>query len=155
MTDLSETLRAVPIFSELPQSQIQWLIEQGQEIWLDPGDIHRYEGDLADYVFVMLAGQVRVYQEIGNQELVLATYQTHDLFGELPVLTGEDYFWASGRAIAHCHIFELPKGVFWQLLSRCPSVTMRVLSTMAQRMQAVQSLYQLSGFGHVSSGTGP
>ena len=120
MTVLHEMLRQVSAFAELPESQIQWLIEHGKETWLDPGDILRREGDLADCVFVMLDGQLRVYQNMDNQELVLATYNARDLLGELPILTGEEHFWASGRAVTPCHILELPKDAFWQLLSCCP-----------------------------------
>ncbi|NER79914.1 MAG: cyclic nucleotide-binding domain-containing protein [Leptolyngbya sp. SIO1D8] len=142
MTPLIEKLQQVAVFSELPPDQLEWLVEQGQETWLDSGHILRREGDLADCVFVMLQGELRVYQNMGDHELVLATYQTLDFFGELPILTGEEHFWASGRAISPCHILELPSAAFWQLLSRCPSVTRRVLSTMAQRMLDVQSLYK-------------
>lgn len=142
MADLTEILQQVSVFSELSPEAMQWLVEQGRDIRLGPGDIHRREGDLADCVFVMLDGEVRVYQNMANHELVLTTYKTLDFFGELPILTGEERFWASGRAIAPCHIFELPKAAFWELLSRYPSVTRRVLSTMAQRMQDVQSLYK-------------
>ena len=116
MTPLLETLRQVAVFSELPPEQLEWLVEQGQETWLDAGHILRREGDLADCVFVMLSGELRVYQDMANRELVLATYKTLDFFGELPILTGEERFWASGRAIAPCHIFELPKAAFWELL---------------------------------------
>ena len=142
MTNLKAILQQVPVFSDLSPSQIQWLVEQGRETWLKPDDILRREGDLADCVFVMLSGQLRVFQEIEHHELVLATYESLDFFGELPILTGEERFWASGRALVPCHIFELPKAAFWELLSRCPAATMRVLSTMAQRMQDVQSLYK-------------
>lgn len=156
MTVLHEMLQQVSAFSKLPESQIQWLIDHGKETRLEPGDILRREGDLADCVFVMLNGQLTVYQDMVNQELVLDTYNARDLFGELPILTGEDHFWASGRAVTPCHIFELPKDAFWQLLSRCPSVTMQVLSKMAQRMQDVQSLYKqhekLAALGTLAAG---
>ena len=156
MTVLREMLQQVSVFSELPPHQIEWLIEQGQETWLEPGDLHRQEGDPADCVFVMLDGQLRVYQDMNDRELVLATYKNRDLFGELPILTGEDKFWASGRAVTRCHIFELPKDAFWQLLSRCPSVAMRAIGDMARRMQDVQSLYKqrekLAALGTLAAG---
>ena len=156
MRSLKEKLQQVAVFSELPDGQIQWLIEQGHETQLNPGDILRREGDPADCVFAMLDGQLRIYQEMETHELVLATYNTLDFFGELPILTGEEKFWASGRAIVPCHIFELPKLAFWQLLSRCPSVTIKVLSTMAQRMQDVQTIYKhnekLAALGTLAAG---
>lgn len=156
MTDLHTILEQVSVFSELPAEQIQWLIDKGKQTRLKPGEILRHEGDAADCVFVLLSGQLRVYQDMENHELVLATYETLDFFGELPILTGEDHFWASGRATVSCHIFELPKADFWHLLSQCPSVTMRVLSTMAQRMQDVQTLYKqrekLTALGTLAAG---
>ncbi len=98
MTDIKDALRQVPLFAKLPDEQLQWLCEQGTEVWRQPGEIHRAEGSPADHVFVMLEGEVRVSQQVGDEELVLATYGPKTLFGELPVLMGDEYFWASGRA---------------------------------------------------------
>lgn len=103
-----DALRQVPLFAKLAEPQLQWLSEQGKEVWLEPGELHRAEGDLADHVYVMLEGEVRVFQKVGDRELVLATYGSKTLFGELPVLMGQEYLWASGRAVTRCHIFELP-----------------------------------------------
>ena len=141
-TSLFENLRQVSLFSKLPQERIYWLIEQGEEIWREAGEIHRNEGDPADHVFVLLEGEVRITQKVGNQEVVLATYEAKTLFGELPVLLGDSHFWASGRAVTRCHIFELPNAAFWEMLSSCTCVMTSILRTMAERLQAVQSLSQ-------------
>jgi signal transduction histidine kinase len=151
-----ETLRQVPLFAQLPETQLQWLVEQGKEVWREPGEIHRAQGDPAEHVFVLLEGQVRVYQKVGEQEVVLATYEPLDLFGELPLLTGEEYFWASGRAVTRSRVFELPNDAFWRLLSTCSCVTTAILRTMAQRMQDVQTLFQqrekLAALGTLAAG---
>jgi signal transduction histidine kinase len=153
---LIDTLRQVPVFSKLPEEQLQWLSQAGKEVWLQPGELHRAEGSPTNCVFVLLKGQVRVYQKVGEQELVLATYNSKELFGELPVLTGEEYFWASGRAVTPCYIFELPKDAFWKLLSSCSCVTTAIFSTMAKRMQDIQTLYQqrekLAALGTLAAG---
>lgn len=141
-TSLFENLRQVPLFSKLPQERIYWLIEQGEEIWREPGEIHRNEGSLADHVFVLLEGEVRITQKVSNQEVVLATYKAKTLFGELPILLGDTHFWATGRAVTRCHIFELPNAAFWEMLSSCTCVMTSILRTMAERLQAVQSLSQ-------------
>ena len=141
-TSLFENLRQVPLFSKLPQERIYWLIEQGEEIWREPGEIHRHEGDPADHVFVLLEGEVRITQKVGNQEVVLATYEAKTLFGELPILLGDSHFWASGRAVTRCHIFELPNAAFWEMLSSCTCVMTSILRTMAERLQAVQTISQ-------------
>ena len=155
MVDI-EILRQIPVFSTVPESRLKWLCEVGKEVWLEPGDLHRAQGALADCIFVMLEGEVRVFQQVGEQEVVLATYKAKELFGELPILTDEEYFWAAGRAVTHCHIFELPKEAFWELLSSCAKVTTKILSTMARRMQEVQTLSQqrekLAALGTLAAG---
>ena len=74
MTDLKDTLRQVPLLAELSDSRLEWLIEQGTEVHLQPGDIHRQEGDRAEHVFLLLEGEVRITQTARNQEILLATY---------------------------------------------------------------------------------
>ncbi len=151
-----DALRQVPLFAKLPDKQLHWLLEQGQEVWLQPGELHRAEGAPADHVFVLLEGEVRVFQKVGDQELVVATYGQHELFGELPVLMGQEYFWASGRAVTRCRIFELPKDAFWRLISTCACVTTAIFRTMAERVQDVQSLLQqrekLAALGTLAAG---
>jgi signal transduction histidine kinase len=137
-----DTLRQVPLFAKLSDERLQWLLEQGKEVWLQPGEIHRAQGSPAEHVFVLLEGEVRVTQKVGNQEIILATYSPKTLFGELPVLMGKTHFWASSRALTRCHIFELPNETFWQMLASCTCVMTTILRTMAERVQAVMSLSQ-------------
>lgn len=154
--DIKAALREVPIFAKLPEKELQWLCEQGTEVWREPGEIHRQEGDPADDVFVLLEGEIRITQQVGNQQLVLATYEPPTLFGELPVLMGQENYWASGIAVTRSHIFEFPKEAFWRLLSTCSCVTASILSTMARRMQDVQNLAQqrekLAALGTLAAG---
>lgn len=156
MLDIKDALRQVPLFTEIPEAKLDWLCEQGTEVWRQAGEIHRAEGDPADHVFVLLEGEVRITQKVGEQEIVLATYEPQTLFGELPVLMGQEYFWASGRAVTQCHIFELPKDAFWQLLAACSCVTKVILRTMALRMQDFQNLSQqrekLAALGTLAAG---
>ena len=141
MLDIN-TLREVPLFAQLPEERLLLLLKQGKEVWREAGEIHRREGDPADSVFVLLEGQIRITQKVGNQEILLATYESKTLFGELPVLMGQEYFWASGRAVTRSHIFELPNEAFWEMLSSCTCVMTAILRTMAERLQRVESMSQ-------------
>jgi signal transduction histidine kinase len=142
MMKLKETLRQVPLLAELPDYRLDWLVEQGTEVRLQPGAVHRKQGDRADCVFILLEGEVRITQTTGNQEVSLATYQAKTLFGELPVLLGEECFWASGRAVTPCHLLELSNQVFMELLSSCSCVMTKILRTMAERVQDLQVISQ-------------
>lgn len=39
-----DALRQVPLFAKLADEQLHWLLEQGEEVWLQPGELHRAEG---------------------------------------------------------------------------------------------------------------
>lgn len=151
-----DTLRQIPIFADLPDQRLHWLIEQGKDIWLQPGEVHRHEGDPAGHVFVLLEGEIQITQKEGNQELILATYDTQTMFGELPILLGKTHFWATGRALTPCHIFELPNDAFWQLLASCSSVMTTILRVMAERVQGLLSMSQhrekLASLGSLAAG---
>jgi len=70
MIDIN-TLRQVPLFAELSDEQLQWLAEQGTEVWLEP-EIHRAQGDPADHVCG--CSSVRfVMEKVGDQELLIHT----------------------------------------------------------------------------------
>ncbi|GAB1540943.1 ATP-binding protein [Scytonema sp. NUACC21] len=156
MLDIN-VLRQVPLFKSLTNEQLQWLSQQGKDLWLQPNEILRVEGDSAEHVFILLEGKFQITQKLGNQEVVLKVHENEKtIFGELPVLTGLTHFWASGVASSHCHIFELPNEAFWQMIMTMPSTTKTILRTMTQRMQETQVLLQqrekLAALGTLSAG---
>lgn len=151
-----EVLRQVELFASLSDEQLRWLCEQGKEVWLQPGEIHRAAGDPVDHVFILIAGEIQITQKVGNQEIVLLNYGSKTLFGELLLLTGETKLPGSGKAVQSCHILELDQDTFWQMLATMPTVTTSILKTMAQRLQELQSMSQqrekLAALGTMAAG---
>lgn len=137
-----DSLRRVPVLSKLPEKKLQWMIDQGQEVRLQPGELLRSEGDPADCMFVLLEGRFRMTQRVGNQDLLLKQHDTPDLFGEVPLLMGVPYFWASGRAMTACHILELKAETFWKFMGLCPTLATSILREMIARVREVQILAQ-------------
>ena len=138
----TDRLRRVPVLAGLPEVKLQWIIDRGKEIRLQPGELLRAEGDPATCVFLLLEGSFGLTQRAGNQDILLKQHDTPTLFGEVPLLMGVPQFWASGRAISACHILELSAETFWQLMGLCPTVAMTILRAMIERVQEVQVLAQ-------------
>lgn len=138
----TDLLRRIPVLANLPELKLQWIIDQGKEIRLQPGELLRAEGEPATCVFLLLEGSFRLTQRVGNQEILLKEHHTPTLFGEVPLLMEVSYFWASGRAITTCHILELSAETFWQLMGVCPTLAMTVLREMTERVQEAQVLAQ-------------
>lgn len=137
-----DTLRRVPVLAPLPEKKLQWMIDQGKEVWLQPGQLLRSEGEPADCVFVLLEGRFHLTQRVGNRDLLLKQHDSPSLFGEVPLLMGVSYFWASGRAITACHILELGAETFWKFMGLCPTLAMTILQEMVVRVQETQVLAQ-------------
>lgn len=135
-------LRRVPVLAKLPELKLQWMINQGREIKLQPGGLLRAEGTLADCMFVLLEGSLQMTQRVGNQDMLLKRHDDPTLIGEVPLLMGVPEFWASGRAITPCYILELSAETFWQFMGLCPTLATTVLRTMVERVQEAQVLAQ-------------
>jgi signal transduction histidine kinase len=135
-----KTLRHISLFKELTEDQLQCL-PQGIDVWLNPGEMLFNQGDPPEYFYIVFKGAVQISREVGNQELVLATYDTGTFFGEVPLLAGTLHL-ASGQAVDRSHVYCLEEEDFWQMLTICPSLRKEVLGYMANRMQELQMLSQ-------------
>jgi signal transduction histidine kinase len=140
-TKLNDTLRKVPVFAQLSDNELVCL-KQGEELWLPPGAAFINEGEAAENFYVLLEGHVRVSKKIGeNKEIRVASHGPGTFLGEVPILLGIPYE-VTIHTLIKSHLFRIKKETFWLMLSTCPSITQEILRTMAQRVQAVQTVSQ-------------
>lgn len=138
---LNDILRQVPLFAQLNDNEITCL-EQGEELWLPQGEAFITEGEAAENFYVLLEGQVRVTKKVDeNKEISVASHGSGTFLGEVPILLGIPYE-VTIRTLNQSHLFRIKKETFWQMISTCPSITQEILRTMAQRVQAVQTVSQ-------------
>ena len=62
---LNNTLRQVPLFAQLKDDELR-CVEQGEELWLSPGEEFITEGEPAENFYVLLEGQVRVTKKVAS-----------------------------------------------------------------------------------------
>ena len=73
-TVLNATLRKVPLFAKLKDDELRFL-EQGEELWLSPGEEFITEGQPAENFYVLLEGQVRLTKKVAeNKEISVGSY---------------------------------------------------------------------------------
>ena len=140
-TVLNATLRKVPLFAQLKDDELR-CVEQGEELWFPPGTEFITEGKPAENFYVLLEGQVRVTKKVAApKEIAVASHGPGTFLGEVPILLGIPYE-VTIRTLTQSHLFRIKKETFWQMMTICPSITQEILRTMAQRVQAVQSVSQ-------------
>ena len=138
---LNATLRKVSLFTELKDNELR-CVEQGEELWFSPGEEFITEGEPAENFYVLLDGQVRVTKKVSaTKEIAVASHGPGTFLGEVPILLGIPYE-VTIRTLTQSHVFRIKKETFWQMMSTCPSITQEIFRTMAQRVQAVQTVSQ-------------
>lgn len=153
MVENSELLQ-VPAFANLPDEQITWFLTQAEEVLLQPGDFFVRQGDPADWMTVVIGGQLEARGDF-NGETVVFSLKSGDVTGVLP-FSRMKHFTVSGRAITEARILRFPTGRFPELIQKMPELTQRLVGMMADRIRESTRIEQqrdrLASLGKLSAG---
>ena len=153
MVEASELLR-VPVFADLPHEQISWFISQSREIVLEPDEIYVHEGDPADWMFVILDGQLQLRGELVGG-LVTIVCKPGEVIGVLP-FSRMKQFPLSGRALTKSRVLRFPASLFPALVQRMPELANRLVALMSDRIRETTRIEQqrdrLAALGKLSAG---
>jgi signal transduction histidine kinase len=153
MIDKSELLR-VPAFADLPDDQIAWFISQSQELSLKEGDTYLRQGDPADWMFVILEGQLQVQGELGGETVVISI-KPGEVTGVLP-FSRMKQFPITGRAVTGGRVLRFPASLFPELVQKMPELTKRLVALMSDRIRETTRIEQqrdrLAALGKLSAG---
>ena len=84
-----DTLRAIPLFSELREGDIDRLAFAARERSYPKNSVILFEDDPGDALFVVVSGQVKVVLTAEDgREVILSVRDQGDFFGEMAVVTG-------------------------------------------------------------------
>ena len=153
MVEDSELVR-VPVFAGLPADQITWFISQAEERRLKAGDTYFRQGDPADAMFVILAGQLQVRGELGGETVVIAI-KPGDVTGVLP-FSRMKQFTVGARAVTDARVLRFPSSLFPDLVQKMPELTQRLVGLMSDRIRETtrreQQRDRLASLGKLSAG---
>jgi signal transduction histidine kinase len=132
-------LRGIPILSSLQDDELLCL-DEVEQIHVQKGDVIARQGETAHYFWILLDGELRIYQTVGDgREMQMASIPAGTAFGELPLLANIPNA-ASVQAVEASHLFQLNEEQFWNLMTTCPEVRKAILGNMAKRFQKLQSV---------------
>ena len=136
-----EALRRVPLFSELPEGELAWISEQGEEVRLEPGTKIAIQGDPPDGFYVVLEGETEWTRSVGGQEVFVVTLGEGSIFAELILVLDAPYP-TTGHAVTPVRLFKLDVPSFWEMLRICPQVLRGILATSVERAELHESVSQ-------------
>ena len=161
MTENSRTesliagLRKVPQFADLAQDELEWFVGHAEERTLKPGEIIVAEDTQAEWMVVVLEGEMRGRREGDGPD-------SQNYLAKAPAVTGFLPFSRmkkvpmTARATTPFRALYLHSSHFPELLQRIPALAARIVGVLTDRVrtftQATQEREKLAALGKLSAG---
>jgi phosphoserine phosphatase RsbU/P len=130
-----ELLGAVPFLRDLPQQELQLLLQTLRHRTLPQGDYLFHEGESSDSLFIVKSGKMDVLLGAGTEdEALIASIEPGHSVGELSLLMPGGRRSASVRATVTSELWEMTRADFDGLLQRQPDLSYQMLRQLSLRM---------------------
>ena len=154
-SERAELLRATPLFAELSDEQLERLASHTEAMHLEPGDFLIREGDPAEDLYVITAGEVDITKRSGNAEVYLNRVGPGSIQGEIAGLERGQRM-ASVRAVGQVEILRIPYAALRDLLTAGPDAVLALVRTITGRLrsmeEAMRQREKLAGLGTLAAG---
>jgi signal transduction histidine kinase len=147
-------LRGISVFSDLPEEQLAWLAEHGEEVRAEAGDVLFREGDAAEHMFVFFEGEFEGRSSRASERRVFHA-RAGDVTGLLP-FSRLQRLQGSGRATTRLRLARFHKQIFPEMLQRMPVLAERLVALMLDRTREFTRISEqsekLEALGKLSAG---
>ena len=142
----SEILKKSLIFSSLNEEELSGLAGLSVERSFQPNEFIFWEGDEADYFYVIAQGRIKVVKHASSgKEFIIAFFEPGEMFGEVAVFEGKPYP-ASAQAISASKVLGINRQNFLDFLATRPKVALRIINILGGRLRDAQGrLKDLAG----------
>ncbi len=155
MTFTADELRAVAILKGLADEQLAWFATHGDRVPLRPGDRMFERGQPADFMFIVVRGSIEGYEEVGGQELLVATTRAGQVTGMLP-FSRMTHYPRYTVAVEASEVLRVRKHDFPEMLTMSLEVGERLVAEMSERVRGDVRLEQqhekMVALGRLSAG---
>jgi signal transduction histidine kinase len=153
-SSLSDDLRKIAVFADLPQEHLAWLTERLEEKHFQPGEIMAREGDPLDHLTVVLEGEIRIQRGTGPEALIFRV-DAGQVTGMLPY-SRLTHYGGTAQAVLSTRVALLHKSVFPEMVQRIPLLGQRLVALMADRIRETTRIEtqrdKLMALGKLSAG---
>jgi signal transduction histidine kinase len=154
ITRLTDGLRKIEIFADLPEEGLRWIAEKCEELHLRPGEVFIEVGNPADNLFIVLEGEIR-FQLSGGPDAPVYRVPAGQVTGLLPFSRMTQYR-GTGQAILPTRGLLLHKNFFPEMLQRMPQLGQRFVGLLADRIRETTRVEtqrdKMAALGKLSAG---
>ncbi len=127
-----QILKNIPFFSQLPDADLQAIIEKIQMQYFPADHVIFNAGDPGDLMYIIKRGKVQVIRN----NTILAVLSNNQFFGEMALVSDEPRN-ASVKTVTDLEVLTLRKEDFKRLLSTNPSIASIVSYEVVKRANAI------------------
>lgn len=139
-----DALRRFPLFAELSEADLDWLVSRGESLQVTTGELLVEEGSPGGSLYVILEGEFEVTKRSGQQEVLLSICGPGEIIGEVSVLAGKPRS-ASVRARIPSSVLCISQDVFRQLLLSSPIAALGIIRTVTARLDNTEAMLGQQG----------
>lgn len=137
--EITPFLRRIPLFSSLPDDDLEELAAVVEEVRVKAGEMLFAEGDTGDRAYIVKDGRLEILKNSSGREVLLSVRHAGEFFGELALLE-EAPRMAGARARSDSLLLTLHKVHLDELLSHSPSAARAMLQTVLSHWRNTEAL---------------
>lgn len=135
-------MKAVPMFSQLPQSALAKLAAQCRTMHLKPAAMIFGPTQPAEQFFIVMRGQAKIYKlSARGDEQILHLYGRGETFGEAAMLAGIDYP-AYAQALEQTDLLAVSRSVLRRAIHDSPELAMGMLAGLSAKLREFNRLIE-------------
>ncbi|MFO8163959.1 MAG: Crp/Fnr family transcriptional regulator [Desulfatiglandales bacterium] len=135
MNEKAIIISAIPIFKGLQETQLSDVAEIAVEKYFDKGQTIFLEGNEGKGFFVVYSGFVKIYKvSPEGKEKILRLVKPHEIFGPVPLFSGENYP-ASADAMKATKALFFPRDRVIHVIKENPYIALNMLDALSNRLR--------------------
>jgi thioredoxin reductase (NADPH) len=139
-------------FPKLDDHQLSLLEPLGQRLMLKRGDVVLKAGQRDFGLTIVLRGEIEVFEQLDDQEQVLATGRERDFLGDVSMLQGTSAL-ANARVTSdEAEILSVPAAEMRRALAEIPAVSTTIVNALIMRRRRIARDREFAGFRILSMG---
>ena len=127
-------LAQLPLFQGLPRAELDRLAATMRILDLAGDAVLFCEGDPGDSFYIVLEGQVNVFQAVSGEDRLLAVRGAGELIGEMSLLNRDGLRTASVRAKETARLWEMPHAQLDELIRSQPQLAYDLTRMLSARL---------------------
>ncbi|MGV3601633.1 MAG: ATP-binding protein [Dyadobacter fermentans] len=148
-------LQAIEVFREVPDDQLQWMIDRSQHYELPEGELMTRPGEPLTGTHILFSGRIELYRMQNNTKHVIAELAPGAVTGMLPFSRGKIGI-AYGVCLEPTQLMTFPKELLKELIVSHYELTQALVIVMTSRVREFTELEQqnekMMALGKLSAG---